>query len=667
MKIVSGTVLKKIICSTLIAALIVPATFLAEPKKAEAGMGECFAMLGSAFAAVFSEKGQAAAYSIPSVQPTPTTDSTKAGSVSGNFWDTCFFRPLAHLIGKRMLAEMTKSIVDWINGGFDGSPSFITNPESFLLDVGDQVVGEYILGTGLAGLCKPFEFNVRIALAVNYSYKSGFGARSQCTLTDILGNAENAFNDFTSDFTKGGWRSWFTMTGNPYNNPYGAYLEANAEVSAQIGNRKSVELKKLDWGNGFFSYEECRDGTITWGGMKGKNSGVRLTNRDGGSAEDSGYDAAIDTYLDGGSDEDVEGAYDEAYDAASDCSIKTPGKTIAGALDGPMGAYANQIGLADSLDAIVNALANQMFDQVMGMTLGAKGGLLGATSSGGAGSGRSRVDSFVDSAQVDNTSSQNTEDDAWIDDQIDGAELPDYSGGGTPGSTNPPPTVNVALRKNITANPDFAVSGFPPTRMVDNDRENITGDDGKNFDGFISDYGNGLWVLLNLEQDIDIGRIRIFQRTNPGENSRPGLQFNVKILAKDNSTVVWQAGPFTQDYLNEIDIKVPSEIGRYIRLEGFKPTAPLARFELAEIEVYPYALPQIKLEGDSIISLQVGDEFTEPGYSAIDNEGNTINNSDIEIDENVNTDVAGRYTITYTATDSNGGVGKATRDVIVIP
>lgn len=646
MKLVSGTVLKKIACCILIVALVIPATLLSKPKEVEADVGKCFGQLGVAVGLVVKEKAKETVLHVP-VTMGIVADSIKAGSVSGSFWDTCVFRPLARLIGKRMLAELTKSIVDWINTGFDGSPSFIKDPESFLLDVGDQVVGEYILGTGLAGLCKPFEFNVRIALAVNYSYKSGFGARSQCTLSDILGNTENAFNDFTSDFTKGGWKSWFTMNGNPYNNPYGAYLEANAAVSAQIGNRKKVELKKLDWGNGFFSYEECADDTVTWGGMQGENSGVRIKTGEGQQDNDADGDGRVTT-----------------AESRGKCEIKTPGKTIAGALDGPMGAYANQIGLADSLDAIVNALANQMFTQI----LDSAGGLLGASESSSGGSGRSRIDSFVDSAQVDSTSNQNNEDDAWIDGQVDGIETPDYSGGsGSPGSTNPPPNVNVALRKNITANPEFARSGFPPTRMVDSDRENITGTEGKNFDGFISDYGNGLWVLLNLEQDIDIGRIRIFQRTNPGENSRQGLQFNVKILAKDNSTVVWQAGPFTQDYLNEVDIKVPAEIGRYIRLEGFTPIPPLARFELAEIEVYAYALPQIKLEGEAVITLSVGDQFTEPGYSAIDNEGNTINNDNIVIDDNVNTDVAGRYTITYTATDSNGGVGKATRDVVVIP
>ncbi|MDQ3014806.1 MAG: DUF5011 domain-containing protein [bacterium] len=633
MKIVSGTVLKKIACSILVVALIVPATLLSEPKKAEADVGKCFAQLGTTLAAVFTDKGQAAAYSIPSVQPTPTTDGTIAGSASGNFWDTCVFRPLAHSLGRIMLAEMTKSIVDWINTGFEGSPSFITDPKGFLLDVGDQVVGDYILGTGLAGLCKPFQFQIRIALAVNYSYKSGFGKRSQCTLTDILGNTENAFNDFTSDFTKGGWKSWFTMTGNPYNNPYGAYLEANAEVSAQIGNRKAIELKKLDWGNGFFSYEECDDGQVTWGGMSGNNSGVTVK---------TGNAKPVGKKTDHGA-----------------CEVKTPGSTIAKSLDGPMGAYANQIGLADSLDAIFNALANQMFDQIIGEN--APGGLLGASSSGGSGSGRSRIDSFVDGAQPGNGSTRDTEYDEWLDGEVDGVETPDYSGGNTPGNTNPPPTVNVALRKNITSSP--ARSGFPPSKMVNGNREDISGED---FTGFISQFEPNPWVLLNLESDIDIGRIRIFPRTNPGEDSRTGLTFTIKILAKDNSTVIWQGGPYAQDFTNEVDIKVPSEIGRYIRLDGSRVGTP-GRLEIAEIEVYPYAVPRITLEGDATMTLRVGDTFTEPGYSAIDNEGNAINNSKIDIDENVNTDVAGRYTITYTAKDSNDGVGTATRDVIVIP
>ena len=72
--------------------------------------------------------------------------------------------------------------------------------------------------------------------------------------------------------------------------------------------------------------------------------------------------------------------------------------------------------------------------------------------------------------------------------------------------------------------------------------------------------------------------------------------------------------------------------------------------------------PVITLVGESTISLTVGDTYAEQGATVTDNVDSDLN---AVITGEVDTSTAGSYTITYTATDTAGNQGTATRTVIV--
>ena len=74
--------------------------------------------------------------------------------------------------------------------------------------------------------------------------------------------------------------------------------------------------------------------------------------------------------------------------------------------------------------------------------------------------------------------------------------------------------------------------------------------------------------------------------------------------------------------------------------------------------------PQITLNGGSEIALDVGDDFSAPGYTAFDDHDDVVNVMVTGL-ETVDTSVAGVYTITYTAVDSAGNTQIVTRKVIV--
>lgn len=222
---------------------------------------------------------------------------------------------------KLVISNVTSSIVNWINSGFQGGPAFITNPESFFTDVADQVAGNFIAGTELGFLCEPFSSDIRIALNIGYS--SSFTQRNYCRLSDIINNTEN-FAKFTAgDFSQGGWDSWFEITQNPSNNPLGAYIAAETELTQRTSSAQQTEKLKLDWGDGFLSFQECE---------------VR-----GPSGSGDPNDAPCEKYGD----------------------IKTPGTIINNQLSDTLGTGFRQLELADEINEIVGALVGQLVNTVL--------------------------------------------------------------------------------------------------------------------------------------------------------------------------------------------------------------------------------------------------------------------------------------------------------------
>ena len=74
--------------------------------------------------------------------------------------------------------------------------------------------------------------------------------------------------------------------------------------------------------------------------------------------------------------------------------------------------------------------------------------------------------------------------------------------------------------------------------------------------------------------------------------------------------------------------------------------------------------PSINLNGDSIINLYLGERYSEPGYSAIDNcDGDITGN--VVVTGTVDTTKIGNYTIKYEITDTTGNYNSIDRTVIV--
>jgi hypothetical protein len=219
---------------------------------------------------------------------------------------------------KLAIERIFDSTIKWINGGFEGNPAFISDPNGFFLNIADGIAGDYIYGSDVGFLCSPFQSSLRLSLALNYSLSTGrYNRTSQCTLSGIIDNVD----DFYTDFSKGGWDSWFQVTQNPSYNPYSGYLAAENELTSRIAAAVGAENQKLDWGKGFLSRPgDCVD----FGDLGNGTDGCR--------------------------------------EYAPD---KTPGVVIEGQLENVLGTGVRQLELADEFDELINALLSQLLQRTI--------------------------------------------------------------------------------------------------------------------------------------------------------------------------------------------------------------------------------------------------------------------------------------------------------------
>lgn len=619
---------KKILPLLLVILLLSPLGILSVmPKKAQASAGNCLGSWGAGLLQNTADHS-AALTSVPvNIISNVTSQGTQTGSTWAQFTQDCIEHGLALALGKLILSEMTAQIVNWIDNGFDGNPAFVTNPGQFFTNIADGLAGEFILGTDLAFLCSPFKFQIQLALALNYSYKSaGSGLRFRCTLTDIIKNIDG----FMNDFDKGGWPAWVSMTQNPQNNPYGAYLQADAALSARIAGQQAIEQQKLNWGNGFLSWDTC-------------------TNQDGSSYTQYGGGLTVD----GTRKAQDEGAF---FGNGNKCTTKTPGSVIAGTLQNQLNIPAQQLGLADDLDKIANALMNQLIKQVMGGV----GGLLGAGTKGS--SGRSVVDQLRDQASSDAdqaiTDANGNIRKTWDDSNNQSG------GGGTVGAGNKPETVNIALNADVSSSSNGEDSSA--IKLTDGDK--VGGGTGYNNAAQTRDENNP-WFMIDLGKDYYINKVNVYHSVHPNRNSKDGMKYVVQLYPSDKAKVnpqpTWQSPEqlqdFNKDYMGVVSKDNMPVKARYVRIQG----TVAGVLEAAEVEVYHRNPPVITLKKGNTMTVDRNSTFVDPLFTATDETDGSLTDKVSYTQNAVDTSKAGVYIIEYSVKNSSNLVTTVSREVTV--
>jgi len=193
-------------------------------------------------------------------------------------------------------------------------------------------------------------------------------------------------------------------------------------------------------------------------------------------------------------------------------------------------------------------------------------------------------------------------------------------------------------------------------------------------------YDNGYHItggdnMIILNNIFEAARTKALYRAKGGSITDHNLFYNNPTDTEDtltgthnlygtdplkNSDYTLQAGSpainmGTQSYTHNSEVVLQIPTGDYT---GSNPD--IGRYEYGLIN----EAPAITLIGDNPLHLYIGDTFTDPGATAIDDLDGDLTSS-IQTVSNVDTSVVGSYTVTYTVTDSDGNNPTISRSVIV--
>lgn len=179
-------------------------------------------------------------------------------------WDA-----IAYCIGNAVITWVADSVTQWINGGFNGSPSFIDNPQQFFTQLADETATSFVSGLikGTIGVdvCKPFQ--VAIGLSAQTAYNSNYGNSSKCTLDTVTSNIENFYSSKPQYFD---FNKFYSASQNPANNYWGSVTMAQNQLKLNLNTQSTLAREMLLRNNGYRDVVECQWTTTTTTGPDGK-------------------------------------------------------------------------------------------------------------------------------------------------------------------------------------------------------------------------------------------------------------------------------------------------------------------------------------------------------------------------------------------------------------
>ncbi len=185
-----------------------------------------------------------------------TIQSTISAIADGEFLVMDFvIKPLVIMAARTALQSLMRSVINWANNGFEGSPAFVDDLERNMQGLGDAVADGFIAELGLRGYVNsPFRDVVMRELRASFrrsTSDSAFFERSRYNL-DQYSDDPAAFQ--RGNFSRGGVRAWIHSWLSPYNNPGGALTEARSELDRLVARATGSRMTQLGWSNGVLSW-----------------------------------------------------------------------------------------------------------------------------------------------------------------------------------------------------------------------------------------------------------------------------------------------------------------------------------------------------------------------------------------------------------------------------
>ena len=184
--------------------------------------------------------------------------STDTINKKENCWDS-----IAKNMMKTLVKKLTLNMANYVNGGRDGEPLWLSDPQSFFNDIKKSEIGTFKQEISDPNNF-PYAKDFTMGLVKKFKdEEKKFEKKAKYSLNDVISkkNPGKTGKDFTENFNFGGWDGYLGMT-YPQNNPVGFAIVSANELQNRISgpdSRIATIKESLQNGGSFLGDEGCVD------------------------------------------------------------------------------------------------------------------------------------------------------------------------------------------------------------------------------------------------------------------------------------------------------------------------------------------------------------------------------------------------------------------------
>jgi hypothetical protein len=197
--------------------------------------------------------------------PTPVMDELARSNLKkANRKEQCT-DPTAYALANFLTSSFVESTINWATTGFNGTPFFIRDEGTFFENVERDFKQTFL--NNIPNANDIYGNAIRYAMIAQETGRRA----SKSALRGQNDAAVQQIEDFTNDFKKGGWRSFFNTTQFSSQNPIGAYFSASYRLERAKEELIEAQKRELDRGDGFLGQKKC----VEWGAAGPEGRTVR--------------------------------------------------------------------------------------------------------------------------------------------------------------------------------------------------------------------------------------------------------------------------------------------------------------------------------------------------------------------------------------------------------
>lgn len=177
---------------------------------------------------------------------------------------------LAYVAAQAVLDQLNTSITNWIKGGNNGNPLYITDLHGYLNNIGYKVEQDYLDQVNSSPTCYSNGTPPNARPWVNPDTGQEVIPQSPYDTQAIFGTSGSYSSAPTCPFADGqqfqsishnGWDGYLSQMTDPGASPVAAMITGQEEIAYKTQVRQQEALAEASWNKGYLSQKDCSSGT----------------------------------------------------------------------------------------------------------------------------------------------------------------------------------------------------------------------------------------------------------------------------------------------------------------------------------------------------------------------------------------------------------------------